>query len=76
MYFRDEGPPVATISPSVTAGLSLPTVVPTIIPPTQDQTTPQITAELSPSPITSTSPEPGTPIQATYTPWPTSTNVP
>jgi len=76
MYFRDEGPPIATISPNVTAGLSLPTVVPTIIPPTQGQTTPQITFELSPSPITSTSPEPGTPIQATYTPWPTSTSVP
>jgi serine/threonine protein phosphatase PrpC len=76
MYFWEETPPDMTLVPSVTVGLSLPTVIPTSIPPTLIQTAALPTEAASPSPISSPGSTLSTPVQATYTPWPTSTNVP
>ena len=76
VYFWEETPPDMTLMPSVTVGLSLPTVIPTSIPPTLIQTTSPPTEAASPSPISSPDSTLNTPIQATYTPWPTSTSVP
>jgi hypothetical protein len=76
MYFWEETSPDMTLVPSVTVGLSLPTVIPTSIPPTLIQTVILPTEAASPSPISSPGSTLSTPVQATYTPWPTSTNVP
>ena len=76
MYFWEETSPDMTLVPSVTVGLSLPTVIPTSIPPTLIQTAALPTEAASPSPISSPGSTLSTPVQATYTPWPTSTNVP
>ena len=76
MYFWEETLPDKTLMPSVTVGLSLPTVIPTSIPPTLIQTTTPPTEAASPSPISSPGSTLSTPVQATYTPWPTSTSAP
>jgi hypothetical protein len=74
-YYWEEVPDPTSV-PTVTVGLSLPTVVPTSIPPTLRETATPPTPILSPSPISSPSSIIDTPIQATYTPWPTSTGIP
>jgi protein phosphatase len=76
MYYWEETSPNMTLIPSVTVGLSLPTVIPTSIPPTLVQTTILPIEAVSPSPISSPGSTLSTPAQATYTPWPTSTSVP
>ncbi len=73
MYYWEDTPPNMTPIPSVTVGISLPTVIPTSIPPTLIQSTTPPKEAASPSPISSPL---NTPIPATYTPWPTSTNNP
>jgi hypothetical protein len=75
MFYWEETPPDMTLMPSVTVGLSLPTVIPTSIPPTLVQTTTP-TEAASPSPISSPGSTLSTLVQATYTPWPTSTSAP
>lgn len=76
MFYWEEISPDMTLMPSVTVGLSLPTVIPTSIPPTLVQTATPPTEAASPSPISSPGSTLSTPVQATYTPWPTSTSIP
>lgn len=68
--------PTATFQPTITFQLNLPAITATALPPTEVEQTPPSTDIASPSPISSPSPGLETPVQATYTPWPTSTTAP
>lgn len=67
--------PTATFQPTIPAELILPEAT-TALPPTVDEQTPSGTEAATPSPISSPGLGSETPIQATYTPWPTSTSTP
>lgn len=75
-YFFDNQSASITPSPSATVELVLPTLVPTAASPVQHSATPEHTESVTASPIASPDQATATSIQATYTPWPTSTGIP